>query len=125
MDCRCRGVLHLAPLLSAEARPREKADAGRGLNSRPWVAVGRSCDTLLVWWGRSKLLSRFTRRANQRDARGFICRVLFFGFSEIFRFRLPQITPTSLPILSHRGAYPDRQRRGAGGGGRGGVRRES
>jgi hypothetical protein len=29
------------------------------------------------------------------------------------------------PIPSHRGAYPDRQRRGAGCGGRGSVRRET
>ena len=40
-------------------------------------------------------------------------------------FPLTQITNTSLPILSHRGAYPDRQRRGAGCGGRGSVRRET
>src|SRR5260221_8031819 len=42
-----------------------------------------------------------------------------------FLLTLPQITNTSLPILPHRGANPDRQRRGAGCGGRGSGRRET
>jgi hypothetical protein len=42
-----------------------------------------------------------------------------------FCFHHPDSRNIYLPVLSHRGAYPDRQRRGAGCGGRGGVRRET
>jgi hypothetical protein len=41
-----------------------------------------------------------------------------------FLLTTPQ-SPIHPPILSHQGAYPDRQRRGAGCGGRGSVRRDT
>jgi hypothetical protein len=42
---------------------------------------------------------------------------------KIFLFSPTRLRNIYLPVLSHRGAYPDRQRRGAGCGGRGSVRR--
>jgi hypothetical protein len=65
------------------------------------------------------------RRANQARCSNFSCRVLFFGFSEIFPSRLPQISlifPASRPA---RGALAIVTNVGMGCGGRGSVRRET
>src|SRR6266576_3920690 len=89
---------------------RESRDARPGLRFAPSGSTAPGNKT-----GLSDLpVGRFLERAVES----------YFWFSEkYFCSQLPQITSTTLAIPSHRGAYPDRQRRGMGCGGRGSVRR--
>jgi hypothetical protein len=68
--------------------------------------------------------ARLRHRGNLLNRLNVICPVQprLRKYSCFHVTRLESISPA---VQSYRGAYPDRQRRGAGCGGRGGIRRET